>query len=124
MKQYQCSLSQTHTRTLSEAPRTHVPQPLFSQEQVIGPETLGKWLVVKRTRESGVEATAFFPVVFLRNSLKLLYPSLSCIRTKFLAHKDEHMVSFPSLKQSVKIKWNQNPLRILLSFQTIIFESV
>lgn len=70
----------THTRTLSEAPNTHVPLSLFSQEEVIGPETLGKQLVVKRTRESCVEATTFRPVVFLRNSLKLLYPSLSCRR--------------------------------------------
>lgn len=70
----------THRRTLSEAPKTHVPQPLFSQEQVIGPETLRKQLVVKWIRESGMEATAFFPVVLLHNSLKLLYPSLSCLR--------------------------------------------
>lgn len=43
---------------------------------------------------------------------------------EFLAHNDEHMLSFLSLKQSLKIKWKQNPLRILLLFQTIISELV
>jgi len=54
--------------------------PWPSTSLLTGPETPGKHLVVRRTRESGVEATAAFPVVFLRNSPRLLHSSLSCTR--------------------------------------------